>query len=141
MARSVSRPGAAAGSDVVCQPLTSVPLHGFQRTTAAALCDLTTEVLRTINATEKAMVEYGLSEPVDRSHLVGTDVKQADDAFRELEENVSFKHHKCTPHFPLTCVCLESLRPLLARLSMTGLASTPSPPYSPPLPALCDEQS
>lgn len=83
------------------------------------------------------MVEYGLSEPVDRSHLVGTDVKQADDAFRELEENVSFKHHKCTPHFPLTCVCLESLRSLLARLSMTkvsGLASSPPPP-------LCDEQS
>ncbi|KAG8004448.1 Melanophilin, partial [Nibea albiflora] len=60
----------------------------FSRSTAAALCDLTTEVLRTINATENAMVEYGLSEPVDRSHLVGTDVKQADDAFRELEENV-----------------------------------------------------
>ena len=38
------------------------------------------------------MVEYGLSEPTDRSHLVGTDVKQADDAFRELEENVRFKH-------------------------------------------------
>lgn len=79
------------------------------------------------------MVEYGLSEPVDRSHLVGTDVKQADDAFRELEENVSFKHHKCTPHFPLTCVCLESLHPLLARLSMTevsGLASSPPPHFS-----------
>lgn len=38
------------------------------------------------------MVEYGLSEPIDRSHLVGTDVKQADDAFRELEENVSLQH-------------------------------------------------
>ncbi|KAM6893546.1 melanophilin a [Xenentodon cancila] len=59
-----------------------------KRSTAAALCDLTTEVLRTINATENAMVEYGLSEPTDRSHLVGTDAKQADDAFRELEENV-----------------------------------------------------
>lgn len=88
---------AAAGPDVVFQLLTSVPLHGFQRSTAAALCDLTTEVLRTINATENAMVEYGLSEPVDRSHLVGTDVKRADDAFRELEENVSFNHelHAC----------------------------------------------
>ena len=89
---SASRPVAATGSGVVFQLLTSVPLHGFQRSTAAALCDLTTEVLRTINATENAMVEYGLSEPVDRSHLVGTDVKQADDAFRELEENVSFQH-------------------------------------------------
>lgn len=85
----------AAGSNVVFELLTSIPLHGFQRSTAAALCDLTTEVLRTINATENAMVEYGLSEPVDRSHLVGTDVKQADDAFRELEENVSFITSLC----------------------------------------------
>ncbi|XP_028255086.1 melanophilin a isoform X2 [Parambassis ranga] len=65
-----------------------MPTKAQKRSTAAALCDLTTEVLRTINATEKAMVEYGLTEPIDRSHLVGTDVKQADDAFRELEENV-----------------------------------------------------
>ncbi|XP_026157113.1 melanophilin a isoform X2 [Mastacembelus armatus] len=65
-----------------------MPTEAQKRSTAAALCDLTTEVLRTINATENAMVEYGLSEPVDRSHVVGTDVKQADDAFRELEENV-----------------------------------------------------
>uniref|UniRef100_A0A3Q3EEK9 Melanophilin a n=1 Tax=Kryptolebias marmoratus TaxID=37003 RepID=A0A3Q3EEK9_KRYMA len=65
-----------------------VPTEAQKRSTAAALCDLTTEVLRTINATENAMVEYGLSEPIDRSLLVGTDVKQADDAFRELEENV-----------------------------------------------------
>ncbi|XP_047432288.1 melanophilin a isoform X2 [Mugil cephalus] len=64
------------------------PTEAQKRSTAAALCDLTTEVLRTINATEKAMVEFGLSEPTDRSHLAGTDVKQADDAFRELEENV-----------------------------------------------------
>lgn len=70
-------------------PLTSVPLHDFQRSTAAALCDLTTEALRTINATENAMVEFGLSEPVDRSHMLGTDAKQADEAFRQLEENVS----------------------------------------------------
>lgn len=79
----------------------SVPLHGFQRSAAAALCDLTTEVLRTINATENAMVEYGLAEPIDRSYLVGTDVKQADDAFRELEENVSF-HHKLPSSPPLS---------------------------------------
>lgn len=69
--------------------LTCVPLHGFQRSTAAALCDLTTEVLRTINATENAMVEYGFTQAHERSHLVGSDVKQADDAFRKLEENVS----------------------------------------------------
>ncbi|XP_025754535.1 melanophilin a isoform X3 [Oreochromis niloticus] len=69
-----------------------MPTEAQKRSTAAALCDLTTEVLRTINATENAMVEYGLSEPIDRSHLVGTDVKQADDAFRELEENVSLQH-------------------------------------------------
>ncbi|XP_024121243.1 melanophilin a isoform X1 [Oryzias melastigma] len=65
-----------------------MPTETQKRSAAAALCDLTTEVLRTINATENAMVEYGLSEPIDRSYLVGTDVKQADDAFRELEENV-----------------------------------------------------
>lgn len=47
-------------------------------------------MLRTINATEKAIVEFGLSEPTDRHHSVAADVKQADDAFRELEENVSF---------------------------------------------------
>ncbi|XP_068165269.1 melanophilin a isoform X2 [Antennarius striatus] len=65
-----------------------MPTEAQKRSTAAALCDLTTEVLRTINATENAMVEYGLSEPVDRSNVVATDAKQADDAFRELEENV-----------------------------------------------------
>ncbi|XP_035989659.1 melanophilin a isoform X1 [Fundulus heteroclitus] len=65
-----------------------IPTEAQKRSTAAALCDLTTEVLRTINATENAMVQYGLAEPVNRSPLVGPDVKQADDAFRELEENV-----------------------------------------------------
>ncbi|XP_029986582.1 melanophilin a isoform X2 [Sphaeramia orbicularis] len=64
------------------------PTEAQKRSTAAALCDLTTEALRTINATEKAMVEYGLAEPAHRPHVAGTDVKQADDAFRELEENV-----------------------------------------------------
>lgn len=88
-------------------------LRGFQRSTAAALCDLTTEVLRTINATENAMVEFGLSEASDRSHLVVTDVKQADDAFRELEENVSFKHPLHDP--PHVCVKVK-------------LSSTPPPP-------------
>lgn len=107
---------------VLCfQLLTSVPLHGFQRSTAAALCDLTTEVLRTINATENAMVEYGLSEPVDRSHLVGTDVKQADDAFRELEENVSLKrelHASLSPNS--LCVKVKLSPTLLLRLTHDG---------------------
>uniref|UniRef100_UPI0037E92532 melanophilin a n=1 Tax=Semicossyphus pulcher TaxID=241346 RepID=UPI0037E92532 len=65
-----------------------MPTEAQKRSTAAALCDLTTEVLRTINATENAMVEYGLSEPPQRPPLASSDVKQADDAFRELEENV-----------------------------------------------------
>ncbi|XP_049611456.1 melanophilin a isoform X1 [Syngnathus scovelli] len=65
-----------------------VPSEAQKRSTAAALCDLTTEALRTINATENAMVEFGLSEPVDRTHMLGTDAKQADEAFRQLEENV-----------------------------------------------------
>ena len=64
------------------------PLHGFQRSTAAALCDITTEVLRTLNATESAMTELAPSNPNDRPQLAGTDVKKADDAYRELEENV-----------------------------------------------------
>lgn len=107
------------------QLLTSVPLHGFQRSTAAALCDLTTEVLRTINATENAMVEYGLSEPADRSHLVGTDVKQADDAFRELEENVSFKHElhpSSPPNLPLSEGQTKPPPPGLKHGTMCGLA-------------------
>ncbi|XP_030639204.1 melanophilin a [Chanos chanos] len=65
-----------------------MPTDAQKRSTAAALCDLTTEVLRTINATEKAMTELAPSEPNDRPQLAGTDVKQADEAFRELEENV-----------------------------------------------------
>ncbi|KAM8904906.1 melanophilin a isoform 3-T3 [Spinachia spinachia] len=65
-----------------------MPTEAQKRSAAAALCDLTTEVLRTINATESAMVEFGASEPLDRTHVAGADVKLADDAFRELEENV-----------------------------------------------------
>ncbi|KAM6945372.1 melanophilin a [Aplochiton taeniatus] len=65
-----------------------MPTEAQKRSTAAALCDITTEVLRTINATESAMVEHGFEKPSDRLHLVVADVKQADDAFRELEENV-----------------------------------------------------
>ncbi|KAG7471663.1 hypothetical protein JOB18_010908 [Solea senegalensis] len=65
-----------------------VPTEAQKRSSASALCDLTTEVLRTINATENAMVAFGLSEPSPRSNIGGADVKQVDDAFRELEKNV-----------------------------------------------------
>ncbi|XP_054654451.1 melanophilin a isoform X1 [Dunckerocampus dactyliophorus] len=65
-----------------------IPSEAQKRTTASALCDLTSEALRSINATEKAMVEFGLSEPAPRSRMLGTDAQRADEAFRELEENV-----------------------------------------------------
>ncbi|KAM8871948.1 melanophilin a isoform 1-T1 [Synchiropus picturatus] len=65
-----------------------MPTEAQKRSTAGALCDLTTEVLRTINATENAMVQFGFTQPSDRPVVIATDVKQADDAFRELEENV-----------------------------------------------------
>ncbi|CAL8309012.1 unnamed protein product [Merluccius merluccius] len=82
-ARVLKDPELSSSSD-------EMPTEGQKRSTAAGLCDLTTEVLRTINATENAMVEYGLSkEPNERqSHLVGPGLKHADDAYRELEENV-----------------------------------------------------
>ncbi|XP_016419412.1 melanophilin-like, partial [Sinocyclocheilus rhinocerous] len=74
------------------EPLSSssdeIPTEAQKRSTAAALCDITTEILRTINATENAMNELAPSNPNDRPQLAGTDLKQADDAFRELEENV-----------------------------------------------------
>uniref|UniRef100_A0A8C2F1E7 Melanophilin a n=1 Tax=Cyprinus carpio TaxID=7962 RepID=A0A8C2F1E7_CYPCA len=75
------------------EPLSSssdeIPTEAQKRSTAAALCDITTEILRTINATESAMNnELAPSNPNDRPQLAGTDLKQADDAFRELEENV-----------------------------------------------------
>ncbi|KPP78781.1 melanophilin-like [Scleropages formosus] len=59
-----------------------------KRSSAAALCDITTEVLRTINATESALTELAPSKPNDTYHLMGTDVKQSDEAYRALEENV-----------------------------------------------------
>ncbi|XP_052455214.1 melanophilin-like isoform X1 [Carassius gibelio] len=74
------------------EPLSSssdeMPTEAQKRSTAAALCDITTEILRTINATESAMNELAPSNPNDRPQLAVTDLKQADDAFRELEENV-----------------------------------------------------
>ncbi|KAJ4921669.1 hypothetical protein JOQ06_003349 [Pogonophryne albipinna] len=67
------------------------PTQAQKRSSAAALCDLTAEVLRTINATENAAQEYDLqpqSPPAGRPPTGRPDAKQADEAFRELEENV-----------------------------------------------------
>nr|XP_055070153.1 melanophilin a isoform X5 [Misgurnus anguillicaudatus] len=74
------------------EPLSSssdeMPNEEQKRSSAAALCDITTEILRTINATENAMNELAPSNANDRLQLEGTDVKQADDAYRDIEENV-----------------------------------------------------
>ncbi|XP_062384519.1 melanophilin a [Sardina pilchardus] len=71
------------------------PTEAQKRSSAAALCDITTQVLRTINATESAMAELNpslatsLTGPSqDRAQLAGADVRQADETYRELEENV-----------------------------------------------------
>ncbi|XP_069052453.1 melanophilin isoform X3 [Lepisosteus oculatus] len=66
-----------------------LPTEAQKRSSAAALCDITTEALRTINATERALTELVPPMPKDRYQLMGTDVKQADEAYRELEEHVS----------------------------------------------------
>uniref|UniRef100_W5MC00 Melanophilin b n=1 Tax=Lepisosteus oculatus TaxID=7918 RepID=W5MC00_LEPOC len=65
-----------------------LPTEAQKRSSAAALCDITTEALRTINATERALTELVPPMPKDRYQLMGTDVKQADEAYRELEEHV-----------------------------------------------------
>ncbi|XP_055083938.1 melanophilin a isoform X2 [Periophthalmus magnuspinnatus] len=66
------------------------PGNAQKKSSAAALCDLTTEVLRTINATETAMVQLGLTEasPLGNSHASNGSDHTSDQAFRELEENV-----------------------------------------------------
>lgn len=74
-------------------------LHGFQRSSAAALVDITTEILRTINATEKAVADLTPTEPKDKPQIEGSDVRQADEAFRQLEENVRFWYQTMiSPH-------------------------------------------
>ncbi|XP_066544011.1 melanophilin isoform X2 [Amia ocellicauda] len=65
-----------------------LPTEAQKRSSAAALCDITTEALRTINATERALAELVPPKPKDRYQLMGTDVLQADEAYRELEEHV-----------------------------------------------------
>ncbi|ROL41801.1 Melanophilin [Anabarilius grahami] len=81
-------PTAPASQDPLSSSSDEMTTEAQKRSTAAALCDITTEILRTINATESAMNELAHSNPNDRLQLAGTDVKQADDAYRELEENV-----------------------------------------------------
>nr|XP_057941853.1 melanophilin a isoform X2 [Doryrhamphus excisus] len=66
-----------------------LPSQAQKRSTASALCELTTEALRSMNATEKAMVDFGLSEAAHSSLMFSpADAKPAHEAFRELEENV-----------------------------------------------------
>ncbi|XP_036401511.1 melanophilin-like [Megalops cyprinoides] len=65
-----------------------IPSEAQKRSTAATLCDITTEVLRTINATENALSQFTPPKPKDTYSFTGTDVTQADEAYRDLEENV-----------------------------------------------------
>ncbi|KAJ8351667.1 hypothetical protein SKAU_G00231430 [Synaphobranchus kaupii] len=65
-----------------------IPSEGQKRSMAAALCDITTEVLRTINATEKALTQFAPPKPKVLFPLTGIDVTRADEAYRNLEENV-----------------------------------------------------
>ncbi|XP_016342223.1 melanophilin a [Sinocyclocheilus anshuiensis] len=86
--RGDQAPVAPASQEPLSSSSDEMPTEAQKRSTAAALCDITTEILRTINATESAMNELAPSNPNDRLQLAGTDLKQADDAYRELEENV-----------------------------------------------------
>ncbi|XP_063068661.1 melanophilin a [Engraulis encrasicolus] len=65
-----------------------MPTEAQKRSSAAALVDITTEILRTINATEKAVADLTPTEPKVKPQIEGSDVRQADEAFRQLEENV-----------------------------------------------------
>ncbi|XP_035264698.1 rab effector MyRIP-like isoform X1 [Anguilla anguilla] len=65
-----------------------IPSDEQKRSMAAALCDITAEFLRTINATEKAMAQFIPPKSNAPCPLTGTDATQADEAYRNLEENV-----------------------------------------------------
>ncbi|XP_061089945.1 melanophilin-like [Conger conger] len=65
-----------------------VPSDEQKRSMAAALCDITAEFLRTINATEKALAQFSPTKPKVSYLLTGTDTTQADESYRNLEENV-----------------------------------------------------
>ncbi|TRY62443.1 hypothetical protein DNTS_032247 [Danionella cerebrum] len=86
--RSNVKSNQAPKTEALSSSSDEMPTDAQKRSTAAALCDITTEILRTLNATESAMNELAPSNPNDRLQLAGADVKQADDAYRELEENV-----------------------------------------------------
>ncbi|XP_043097298.1 melanophilin a isoform X1 [Puntigrus tetrazona] len=86
--RGVQAPVAPVSQEPLSSSSDEMPTEAQKRSTAAALCDITTEILRTINATESAMNELAPSNPNDRLQLAATELKQADDAYRELEENV-----------------------------------------------------
>ncbi|XP_048455111.1 melanophilin-like isoform X2 [Rhincodon typus] len=74
--------------------------EALKRSSAVALCDITTKTLRIINATEKALhdfaeVDGAVNEPLRNPslHLKASEkdlsVSEADEAYRKLEENVS----------------------------------------------------
>ncbi|CAL9706237.1 unnamed protein product [Knipowitschia caucasica] len=90
--KSKTRTRAAESKEAEADPALSSssdegPGKAQKTSSAAALCDLTTEVLRTINATETAMVELGLSEPPPANSPKGLP-NASDQAFKELEQNV-----------------------------------------------------
>ncbi|XP_078084815.1 melanophilin-like isoform X2 [Mustelus asterias] len=79
----------------------SEDLHSeaLKRSSAVALCDITTKALRIINATEKALHDFAevdgtVNEPLTNPsfHLKSSEkdlsVSEADEAYRKLEENV-----------------------------------------------------
>ncbi|XP_035389675.1 melanophilin a [Electrophorus electricus] len=65
-----------------------IPTEAQKRSTAAALCDITIKVLRTLNAVESVQAELAPPDPPDRPQLGATDVKKASEAYRQLEENL-----------------------------------------------------
>ncbi|GCB69322.1 hypothetical protein scyTo_0001033 [Scyliorhinus torazame] len=73
--------------------------EALKRSSAVALCDITTKALRIINATEKALHDFAevdgtVNEPLTNPsfHLKSSEkdlsVSEADEAYRKLEENV-----------------------------------------------------
>ncbi|XP_078084821.1 melanophilin-like isoform X8 [Mustelus asterias] len=83
----------------------SEDLHSeaLKRSSAVALCDITTKALRIINATEKALHDFAevdgtVNEPLTNPsfHLKSSEkdlsVSEADEAYRKLEENAMMVH-------------------------------------------------
>ncbi|XP_048455112.1 melanophilin-like isoform X3 [Rhincodon typus] len=77
--------------------------EALKRSSAVALCDITTKTLRIINATEKALhdfaeVDGAVNEPLRNPslHLKASEkdlsVSEADEAYRKLEENAMMMH-------------------------------------------------